>query len=68
MNLVKFELSEFPAQFSPFFRRRYHDIIDAGSRLSLVHLGDSANAFQYVRLTSQHQSLQRSDFLQITFS
>src|SRR5512143_2133481 len=65
VNLMKLELVEFLTQHSAFFRRFHQPIIHAWCVLSLVHLGDSADAFQHVRLASQHQSLEGSDGLQI---
>jgi hypothetical protein len=65
---VQIELAEPMAELSSFFRCRDDHLIDTGRVLSPVHLGDATNAFEHIRLTPQHQSLQRSHSFQIAFS
>ncbi len=68
VNPVPGEVAELCAQRISFLWGRHHDVIRAGCRLAMVHLGGSAHALQHVRPTPQHQSLQRSPVLQIAFS
>ena len=57
MNLMKIESAELSAQRPALFRRRHHDMINAGCRFAVVHLGDAPHAFQRVRPALQHQAL-----------
>ena len=57
MNLVEIEGAELVAQRPALFRRRHHDMINAGCRFAVVHLGDAPHAFQRVRPALQHQAL-----------
>jgi hypothetical protein len=68
VNPMQIECAELTAKRPSFFRWRHDDVIDAGCRLAMVHLGDSAHTLQSVRPTLQPQSLQRSDVLQIAIS
>jgi len=67
-DLVKIELAELIAKPTSLFRCRHHHTIDTWRVLTRIHLGDPTNAFEHIRLTPQHQSLQRPDSFQVTFS
>jgi hypothetical protein len=58
------EGAELTAERPSCFRGRPHDVIEAGCRLPMVHLGASAPTRQSVRPTLQHPSRQRPDVLQ----
>lgn len=68
VDLVKSQLAELVAEPSSFFGGRHHHAIDTGGVFALIHLGDATHAFQHVRLTPQHQSLQRPDPSQVVGS
>jgi hypothetical protein len=68
MNRVEIEGAELVAQRPALFRRRHHDMINAGCRFAVVHLGEAPHAFQRVRPAFQHQALERSPTRQIALS
>jgi hypothetical protein len=68
VDLVKIELAELSAKPTSFFGCCHHHVIDTGRVLTRIHLGDPANAFEHIRLTPQHQSLERPDSFQIAGS
>jgi len=68
VDMVQIEVAELSAEPSSFFWCRHYHLIDTWRVLSLIHLGDATNAFDYIRLTPQHQALQRPDPLHITCS
>jgi hypothetical protein len=68
VNPRQIECAELMAKRPSSCRCRHHNVIDAGCRLAMGHLGDSAHTLQSVRPTLQHQSLQRSDVFQIAIS
>ncbi|ETW92265.1 MAG: hypothetical protein ETSY1_44400 [Candidatus Entotheonella factor] len=55
---MKIELAELIAKPSSLFRCQDQYLIHTGGVLSLIHLGDAANAFEHVGAAPQHQALQ----------
>jgi hypothetical protein len=54
---MKIKLAKLLTEPTSFFWCRRYYLIDPWRVLSLIHLGDAANAFEPVRSTLQHQSL-----------
>ena len=68
VDMLKVELAELMTQPPSCFRRGHEPAIHTRCVLSLIHLGDTTNACEHVRLTPQHQSRKRSDAVQIAVS